>query len=77
MTGLYSVTAGYQVLCLFGLGVMAQFEFPPDVSFLDQFVSQHTVTIRGVNPELPIDQANELIRGIFEERFSAKQVVSV
>ncbi len=37
----------------------------------------HTVTIRGVNRDVPVDEANRMIRAIFEERWGQKQVVAV
>jgi hypothetical protein len=37
---------------------MQNTEFTPQINFKDEFVAAHTVTIRGVNVEVPVDEAN-------------------
>ena len=48
---------------------MQNTEFTPQISFKDEFVAAHTVTIRGVNEKIPVNEANAMIRAIFEERW--------
>jgi hypothetical protein len=50
----------------------SQFEFAPVDQYLDKFISQHSIMIRGVNQNIGIEDANWMIRKVFEERFGAK-----
>lgn len=56
---------------------MSRFEFSPMYKYLDNFISSHSIMIRGVNKKIGVDDANWMIRKVFEERFGDKQIVSV
>jgi hypothetical protein len=51
---------------------MSTFEFPPTHQYLDDFISQHTIMIRGLNSEIGVEEANCMIKKLFEERFGPK-----
>jgi hypothetical protein len=69
LTFLYSAISFYAILVRLGQGLMQNTEFTPQISFKDEFVAAHTVTIRGVNEKVPVNEANSMIRAIFEERW--------
>jgi len=71
LTLLYSTLAYYAVIVQFSQK-MSSFEFPPTHQYLDDFISQHTIMIRGVNPEIGVEEANCMIKKLFEERFGPK-----
>lgn len=48
---------------------MSKFAFPMNTQYLESFIAQHSVMIRGVNPHIGVDEANLMIRKLFEERF--------
>ena len=48
---------------------MSYFEFTPSQQFLDHLISQHSILIRGINPKIGVENANALIKKVFEERF--------
>lgn len=56
---------------------MSSFEFQPNQQYIDSFVSTHTIMIRGVNQNIGVEEADSLIRKVFEERFGPKQVIAV
>jgi hypothetical protein len=39
---------------------------------MDEFIAQHTVTIRGINEEMSCEDADFKIKQIFEERYGPK-----
>jgi hypothetical protein len=51
---------------------MGGFEFPPNQKYIDKFISQQSIMIRGINPNIGVDDANMMIRAVFEERFGPK-----
>lgn len=56
---------------------MLNFEFNPSNQYLDSFVSQHSILVRGINPKLGVEKANSLIRQVFGDRFGERKVISV
>jgi hypothetical protein len=76
MTFLYVAFAYFTLFYSF-TKKMTEFEFPPQQQYLDSFIQQHSLMIRGVNQSIGADEANLLIRKLFEEKFGHKQVISV
>ena len=76
LTLLYSMLAAYFIVLKLAQE-MSQFEFPPSQQYLDNFISQHSIMIRGINQKIGVSEASIMIRRVFEERFGDKQVVAV
>jgi hypothetical protein len=76
LTLLYSALAFHSLVVQFSQ-VMLKFQFPPQEQYLDNFIQQHALMIRGINREIGVEEANWMIRKVFECRFNQKQVVAV
>ena len=75
MTVLYTLLAYYFVFVF--AARMSGFEFAPQQQYLDEFAAQHSIMIRGINTNIGAEQANLLIKKVFEERFGPKKVIAV
>eukprot|EP00347_Sterkiella_histriomuscorum_P016017 403354814 len=53
---------------------MSDFQFVPQIQFVDNFAAMHSVMIRGINKKIGVQHANEMIRKVFDERFPNKVV---
>lgn len=74
MTYLFSFLAYYllYVIC----SQMSSLEFYTASTFIDEFVSSHSVIIRGVNTDIGTDEASKKIGKVFEQRFGKQNVIS-
>ena len=66
----------FYFLCEFCMEMM-NCEFQPDKQIMDQFISLHTLLIRGINQEISADVAERGIGKIFIPRFGSKNILKI
>ena len=74
-TFLYTCIAYYTIITF--SSTMSVFEFSPQEEYLDAFVAQHSIMIRGINKHIGVDTADKMILKVFEERFGAHKIIAV
>lgn len=54
---------------------MSAFQFTLQTDYLDDYAAMHSIMIRGINQNMGVEEANNLIRQVFQERFGEQKVV--
>ena len=76
MTFLYTAFAFFAIVVQLSLKMM-ELEFPAQYPYIESFIQQHSLVIRGVNKAIGVEECNYLIRKFFEEKYDAKQIIAV
>lgn len=56
---------------------MLMFEFQPDQKIMDQFIQMHTLMIKGINPHISPEKAQNGIGKVFALRFGARNILKI
>jgi hypothetical protein len=76
MTVLYTVMALHMLVFDLGARMGSEFEFS-DGQYMETYVAEHSLMIRGINPELDVDVARGKILTLFGQRFPKTKIVAV
>lgn len=68
MTVLYTVMALHMLVFDLAARMGSEFEFS-DGQYMESYVAEHSLMIRGINPELDVDVARGKILTLFGQRF--------